>query len=172
MITALTFKRNRNPQSLCQRPRPDASRDNGGVASDGLTTRAHTGNAAVLAGDVLDIGADDPAAAGLDMGGQIRFGPDIEWVDEIDYEVDPSRGDSFYEAVRSYWPDLPDGALEPGYSGIRPKIAKPGGAGLDFMIQGPEETGVDGFVNLFGIESPGLTSSLAIGKRVLSLLEG
>jgi len=117
-----------------------------------------------------------PQAAGLgvhvtlDMGGQIRFGPDIEWVDEIDYEVDPARGDSFYEAVRAYWPDLPDGALEPGYSGIRPKIAKPGGAGLDFMIQGPEETGVDGFVNLFGIESPGLTSSLAIGKRVQGLL--
>ena len=72
--------------------------------------------------------------------------------------------------MRAYWPDLPDGALEPGYSGIRPKIAKPGGAGLDFMIQGPEETGVDGFVNLFGIESPGLTSSLAIGKRVQGLL--
>lgn len=117
-----------------------------------------------------------PQAAGLgvhvtlDMGGQIRFGPDIEWVEEMDYEVDPARGDSFYEAVRAYWPDLPDGALEPGYSGIRPKIAKPGGAGLDFMIQGPEEIGVGGFVNLFGIESPGLTSSLAIGKRVQNLL--
>lgn len=106
----------------------------------------------------------------LDIGGQLRFGPDTEWVDEIDYEVDPLRADVFYEAVRTYWPDLPDGALEPGYSGIRPKIEKPGGAGLDFMIQGPEKTGAPGLVNLFGIESPGLTSSLAIGAEVASLL--
>ena len=106
----------------------------------------------------------------LDMGGQLRFGPDIEWVDGLDYEVDPARAQVFYDAVRTYWPDLPDGALEPGYAGIRPKIAKPGGAGLDFMIQGPEQTGVAGLVNLFGIESPGLTASLAIGDEVRTLL--
>ncbi len=106
----------------------------------------------------------------LDMGGQLRFGPDTEWVDGLDYEVDLTRADSFYEAVRTYWPDLPDRALEPGYSGIRPKISAPGEPSADFLIHGPEETKAPGLVNLFGIESPGLTASLAIGAEVRELL--
>ncbi|MDJ0686459.1 MAG: NAD(P)/FAD-dependent oxidoreductase [Alphaproteobacteria bacterium] len=106
----------------------------------------------------------------LDIGGQLRFGPDIEWVDSLDYEVDPGRADSFYAAIRAYWPGLQDGALAPGYAGIRPKIAKPGGKNLDFMVLGPEESGVEGLVQMFGIESPGLTASLALADHVRDLL--
>jgi L-2-hydroxyglutarate oxidase LhgO len=102
----------------------------------------------------------------LDMAGQARFGPDVEWVDHIDYEVDPARAERFYPAIRKYWPTLPDGALMPSYSGMRPKIVPPAVASQDFMIQGPKEHGVDGLINLFGIESPGLTSSLAIADFV------
>src|SRR5215510_13654135 len=101
----------------------------------------------------------------LDMVGQARFGPDVEWVDHIDYAVDPARSERFYPAIRKYWPTLPDGALMPSYSGMRPKIVPPAIASQDFMIQGPREHGVDGLINLFGIESPGLTSSLAIADR-------
>ena len=117
-----------------------------------------------------------PEAAGLgvhltiDLGGQARFGPDVEWVDHIDYEVDPKRADSFYAAIRSYWPALPDGALMPGYSGIRPKLQGPAAPAGDFVVQGPREHGVKGLVNLYGIESPGLTSSLAIAEYVDQLL--
>jgi L-2-hydroxyglutarate oxidase LhgO len=103
----------------------------------------------------------------LDMGGQARFGPDVEWVERIGYEVDPRRADRFYAAIRRYWPGLPDGALAPGYSGIRPKTAGPGEPAPDFQIQGPREHGVRGLVNLFGIESPGLTASLALAGIVL-----
>lgn len=111
----------------------------------------------------------------LDLGGQAKFGPDLEWLDvaspdSIDYTVDPSRADSFYSEVRRYWPDLPDGALLPGYSGVRPKIHGPGQPAPDFRIDGPAVHGVPGLVNLFGIESPGLTSSLAIGEYVARLL--
>ncbi|MFO1067299.1 MAG: NAD(P)/FAD-dependent oxidoreductase [Geminicoccaceae bacterium] len=95
----------------------------------------------------------------LDMGGACRFGPDTEWVDSLDYDVDPRRADVFYAAVRTYWPDLPDGALAPGYAGIRPKLGPASAAAADFVIQGPDEHGVPGLVNLFGIESPGLTAS-------------
>lgn len=102
----------------------------------------------------------------IDLAGQARFGPDVEWVDHIDYEVDPRRGDSFYAAIRRYWPDLKDGALAPGYSGIRPKIVPPGAPAQDFVIQGPREHGVPGLVHLFGIESPGLTASLALAEMV------
>lgn len=102
----------------------------------------------------------------LDMAGQARFGPDVEWVDRIDYAVDPARAERFYPAIRKYWPTLPDGALMPSYSGIRPKIVPPAVASQDFMIQGPEDHGVEGLINLFGIESPGLTSSLAIADHV------
>jgi len=102
----------------------------------------------------------------LDMAGQARFGPDVEWVDRIDYEVDPARAERFYPAIRKYWPTLPDGALMPSYSGMRPKIVPPAVASQDFMIQGPKDHGVDGLINLFGIESPGLTSSLAIADHV------
>lgn len=101
-----------------------------------------------------------------DMAGQGRFGPDIEWVDTLDYQVDEAREGLFYEAIRQYWPGLPDGALRPGYAGIRPKIQGPGEHAKDFMIQMPDETGVNGFVALYGIESPGLTSSLAIADWV------
>jgi L-2-hydroxyglutarate oxidase LhgO len=102
----------------------------------------------------------------LDMAGQARFGPDVEWVDTIDYAVDPARAERFYPAIRRYWPTLPDGALTPGYSGIRPKIVPPAVASQDFLIQGPRDHGVEGLINLFGIESPGLTSSLAIADHV------
>ncbi len=106
----------------------------------------------------------------VDFAGQTRFGPDIEWVDEIDYRVDPARGDLFYDAIRSYWPALPDGALTPGYSGIRPKTVPQGQPSQDFMIQGPAEHGTPGLVNLYGIESPGLTASLAIAAHVAEIL--
>jgi L-2-hydroxyglutarate oxidase LhgO len=102
----------------------------------------------------------------LDMAGQARFGPDVEWIDNIDYAVDPARADRFYPAIRKYWPTLPDGALMPSYSGIRPKIVPPAVATQDFLIQGPSDHGVGGLINLFGIESPGLTSSLAIADYV------
>ncbi len=117
-----------------------------------------------------------PEAAGLgvhvtiDLGGQVRFGPDVEWIDEIDYDVDPRRADSFYEAVRRYYPALPDGAIQPGYSGIRPKIQAPGEPAKDFVVQGPEVHGVEGLVNLLGIESPGLTASPAIADHVAGIL--
>src|SRR6202521_1021058 len=102
----------------------------------------------------------------LDMAGQARFGPDVEWIDAIDYAVDPARVERFYPAIRRYWPTLPDGALMPSYSGIRPKIVPPAVAVQDFLIQGPKDHGIDGLINLFGIESPGLTSSLAIADHV------
>ncbi len=102
----------------------------------------------------------------LDLSGQARFGPDIEWVDSISYNVDPKRESHFYEAIRQYWPDLPDGALRPGYAGIRPKVQAQGEPAHDFVIQTPPETGVPGYYALYGIESPGLTSSLAIAEYV------
>lgn len=118
-----------------------------------------------------------PEAAGLgvhltiDLGGQAKFGPDVQWVDSPDdLVVDAARGDAFYAEVRKYWPVLADGALTPGYSGIRPKIQAPHEAAKDFLIQGPRDHGVAGLVNLFGIESPGLTSSLAIGDYVSRML--
>ena len=118
-----------------------------------------------------------PEAAGLgvhltlDLGGQAKFGPDVQWVDDpADLQVDPRRGDAFYAEVRKYWPALQDGALQPGYAGMRPKISGPHEAAADFMIQGPAGHGVPGLVNLLGIESPGLTSSLAIAAEVCARL--
>jgi L-2-hydroxyglutarate oxidase LhgO len=108
----------------------------------------------------------------LDLAGQARFGPDVEWIDRIGYDVDARRADSFYHAIRSYWPGLKDGALQAAYSGIRPKIHARGEPARDFLIQGPRDHGVPGLVNLFGIESPGLTASLAIGDYVGELLAG
>ncbi|MGD8217100.1 NAD(P)/FAD-dependent oxidoreductase [Pseudomonas thivervalensis] len=107
----------------------------------------------------------------VDWGGQARFGPDTEWVETEDYQVNPARADSFYSAIRSYWPDLPDGSLQPGYSGIRPKISAPGEPARDFMISSQREHDVPGLINLFGIESPGLTSCLAIAQHVRELIE-
>lgn len=107
----------------------------------------------------------------LDLAGRARFGPDVEWVDRLDYAVDPRRGDGFYADIRRYWPDLPDGALAPDYAGIRPKLGPAGAPSLDFRIEGPAQHGVPGLVNLFGIESPGLTSCLAIAEHVAALLD-
>jgi L-2-hydroxyglutarate oxidase LhgO len=107
----------------------------------------------------------------LDLGGQARFGPDVEWVDRVDYAVDPRRAERFYGAIRRYWPGLPDGALEPGYAGIRPKISGRDEPAADFLVQGPHEHGVHGLVNLFGIESPGLTASLPLADAVLGQLQ-
>ena len=111
----------------------------------------------------------------LDLGGQVKFGPDHEWLDvatpeAIDYTVDATRSKPFEAAIRRYWPALPDGALQPGYSGVRPKIHAPGTPAPDFRIDGPAQHGVAGLVNLFGIESPGLTSSMAIAEEVLAQL--
>jgi L-2-hydroxyglutarate oxidase LhgO len=106
----------------------------------------------------------------LDLAGRARFGPDVEWIETVDYNVDPARGERFYEAIRSYWPDLPDGALEPGYAGIRPKLGPPGSPPQDFVVQGPAAHGVPGLVNLYGIESPGLTASPAIAEMVVAML--
>ncbi|HEY9213964.1 MAG TPA: NAD(P)/FAD-dependent oxidoreductase [Ancylobacter sp.] len=117
-----------------------------------------------------------PEAAGLgvhltlDLGGQARFGPDTEWIDAPNYDVDPARATRFYDAIRTYWPALPDGVLAPAYAGIRPKITPSGVPAPDFRIDGPTEHGVPGLVQLFGIESPGLTASLAIGDLVASKL--
>ena len=106
----------------------------------------------------------------LDLGGQARFGPDTEWVEREEYDVDIGRAAGFYAAIRRYWPALSEGALSPGYAGIRPKISGPTEPNADFRISGPAEHGLGGLVNLFGIESPGLTSSLAIGQRVANVL--
>jgi len=110
----------------------------------------------------------------LDLGGQGRFEPDVDWRadDDVadDYAVDPKRSERFYAAIRRYWPALPEGALAPGYSGIRPKISGPKEPAADFLIQGPAEHGIAGLVNLFGIESPGLTASLALADDVVTLL--
>ena len=110
----------------------------------------------------------------LDLAGQVRFGPDLEWLDaadpaEIDYAVDPARAAGFEQAIRRFWPGLPAGALQPAYSGVRPKIYAPGEAAPDFRIDGPQQHGLPGLVNLFGIESPGLTSALAIAERVAAM---
>jgi L-2-hydroxyglutarate oxidase LhgO len=107
----------------------------------------------------------------LDLGGQARFGPSHRWVDAVDYRVDPADGADFARAVRRYWPGLSDGALQPAYAGVRPKISGPGEPAADFRIDGPSVHGVPGLVNLFGIESPGLTASLAIAERVARVMD-
>jgi L-2-hydroxyglutarate oxidase LhgO len=108
----------------------------------------------------------------LDLAGQARFGPDVEWIPAVDYAVDPRRGDAFYAAVRRYWPGLRDGALQPGYAGIRPKISGPAEPAADFVVQGPEAHGVAGLVNFYGIESPGLTASLPLADEAVRKLAG
>jgi len=102
----------------------------------------------------------------LDLAGRARFGPDVQWVDEPNYDVDPRRADRFYAAIREYWRALPDGALQPAYAGVRPKISGPTEPVADFRIDGPAVHGVPGLVHLFGIESPGLTASLALAGMV------
>ncbi len=105
----------------------------------------------------------------LDLAGRARFGPDVQWVDRCDYTVDPRRAEKFYAAIRTYWPALAAGALRPDYAGIRPKISPPQAPAADFRIEGAEQHGARGVVNLFGIESPGLTASLAIAEHVTAL---
>jgi L-2-hydroxyglutarate oxidase LhgO len=106
----------------------------------------------------------------LDLAGRMRFGPDVEWIEREVYEVDPARAERFYTSIRRYWPGLPDGALVADYSGIRPKLTGPGEPAADFLIDGPRDHGLAGLVHLFGIESPGLTSSLSIAEAVAALL--
>jgi L-2-hydroxyglutarate oxidase LhgO len=106
----------------------------------------------------------------IDIAGNVRFGPDIEWVAGLDYSVDPARAEAFYRSIRTFWPGLADGALAPAYAGIRPRISGPREPAVDFVIQGPRDHGIAHLVNLFGIESPGLTASLAIGEYVAGLL--
>ena len=105
----------------------------------------------------------------LDLAGQARFGPDVSWVNGVDYAFDESRADSFYQSIRRYYPDLADGQLQPGYTGVRPKLSGRGAPAADFLIQGPAEHSVPGLVNLYGIESPGLTAALPIADQVLEL---
>ena len=106
----------------------------------------------------------------IDLGGQVKFGPDFNWIDGIDYRFDESREPAFYEAIRRYYPGLADGTLQPGYTGIRPRTTGPGEPAQDFTFSGPRDHGMPGLVNLYGIESPGLTSSLAIADHVANLL--
>lgn len=105
----------------------------------------------------------------LDLAGQARFGPDVEWIDTVDYQVDPTRAEAFYRSIRRWWPQLPDGALQAAYAGVRPKLVGPGEPDADFVIQGPAQHGVPGLINLYGIESPGLTSCLALAEMVASM---
>ena len=107
----------------------------------------------------------------LDLAGRMRFGPDVEWIDTEDYDVNASRAASFYGAIRRYWPALRDGALQPDYAGIRPKLTGPGEPAADFMIEGPAQHGLAGLTHLFGIESPGLTASLSLADAVVAHLD-
>lgn len=117
--------------------------------------------------------APEPGGLGVhvtfDLGGQLRFGPDVEWVETLDYAVDPDRSQSFYAAIRKYWPGLPDNSIHPAYSGIRPKLMNMGEP-ADFVIQGPAQHGVPGLVNMLGIESPGLTASLSLASSARDAL--
>ena len=113
----------------------------------------------------------EPDRIPFDLGGSVRFGPDTEWVAHEDYQVDPSRAARFYDAIRRYYPGLPEGSLAAAYAGIRPKTSGPSGAVQDFDVQGPVHHGIPGLAVLFGIESPGLTSSLAIGEYTADLLD-
>ena len=106
----------------------------------------------------------------LDMAGAVRFGPDIRWIDRVDYRFDDSRRAAFIDAIRAYYPDLDPDRLSPGHTGIRPKLAGPGGGFADFRIDGPAVHGVPGLVQLFGMESPGLTASLAVAEAVRASL--
>lgn len=124
--------------------------------------------------DTLIYPVPEPGGLGvhltLDLAGQARFGPDVEWVDAEDYRVDPQRKQAFVDGVRAWWPGLDEARLQPAYAGIRPKLAGPDGGFADFRIDGPDEHGLAGLINLFGIESPGLTSCLALAEEVRARL--
>jgi L-2-hydroxyglutarate oxidase LhgO len=159
---------------------PALARRFAGLSMDGVPREYFAkGNYFILSGRApfsrLVYPVPEPGGLGvhltLDLGGQAKFGPDVQWVSSADdLVVDPARGRAFYAEVRKYWAALPDDALVPGYAGIRPKISGPGEPARDFLIHGPSEHGVAGLVHLFGIESPGLTSSLAIGACVAEML--
>jgi L-2-hydroxyglutarate oxidase LhgO len=164
---------------------PDVARKITGMPSDRIPTAYYAkGNYFTLTGRSpftrLIYPVPVPGGLGVhitvDLGGQAKFGPDVEWIEPgpggIDYTVDPHRSDKFYDAVRKYWPALKDGALQPGYAGIRPKIVPPGAPAQDFTIAGPADHGVPGLIHLFGIESPGLTASLALAEHVRTLAGG
>jgi L-2-hydroxyglutarate oxidase LhgO len=106
----------------------------------------------------------------IDLAGAARFGPDLQWLEQVDYAVDTARAESFYDSIRRYWPQIQPGALQPAYAGVRPKLSGPGEPAKDFLISGPKDHGVTGIVNLFGIESPGLTASLALGDVVAAMV--
>jgi L-2-hydroxyglutarate oxidase LhgO len=108
----------------------------------------------------------------LDLAGRMRFGPDVEWIDSMNFDVDPRRGDSFYGSIRTYWPGLPDNSLFADYAGVRPKLTGPGEPAADFVVDGPAEHGLPGLVQLFGIESPGLTCALSLAEEVVGKLSG
>ncbi len=158
---------------------PDLARAIGGIPPESIPT-AHLckGNYYSLTGRApfsrLIYPVPEKAGLGvhltLDLGGQARFGPDVEWIEHEEYDVDIRRADGFYAAIRRYWPGLPDGALAPGYAGIRPKISGPAEPAADFLVSGPAQHGIGGLVNLFGIESPGLTASLAIAAHVAGVV--
>ncbi|MDB5972455.1 MAG: putative dependent oxidoreductase [Hydrocarboniphaga sp.] len=160
---------------------PDLARRVEGIAQDALPRAYYAkGSYFTLSGRApfsrLIYPVPEPGGLGvhltLDHGGQARFGPDVQWVERPDYQVDASRADRFYDVIRAYWPGLKDGSLAPGYAGIRPKISGPGEAAADFRIDGPEVHRIPGLINLFGIESPGLTASLAIADEVGGIAEG
>jgi L-2-hydroxyglutarate oxidase LhgO len=106
----------------------------------------------------------------LDLAGRMRFGPDVEWIDQENYDVDPTRAQAFYSRIRDYWPGLPDDSLTPDYAGIRPKLTGPGEAAADFLVEGPAQHGLARLVHLFGIESPGLTSALSLAEEVVGMI--
>lgn len=152
-----------------------------GIPQDSIPPAHYAkGNYYVLQGKVpfrhLIYPVPEPGGLGvhltLDLAGQAKFGPDVEWIEKLDYTVDPNRGDRFYRVIRRYWPGLPDGALHPGYAGIRPKLSGRGAPAADFLIQGPQTHGVRGLINLYGIESPGLTAALAIAEEVAAAIAG
>jgi L-2-hydroxyglutarate oxidase LhgO len=154
---------------------PDLARSIDGIPKPSIPPSLYAkGNYYVLRGKApfrhLIYPVPEPGGLGvhltLDLGGQAKFGPDVEWVEKLDFSVDPGRAERFYRAIRRYWPGLPQGALHPGYAGIRPKLSGPGAPAEDFLIQGPEAHGVRGLVNLYGIESPGMTCALAIAEQV------
>jgi L-2-hydroxyglutarate oxidase LhgO len=159
-----------------------ARRIEGGPAYPGVRMRWAKGNYFIASGRAafarLIYPMHSSASVGLhltiDLGGRTRLGPDVEWLPEdagppFDYAVDPRRAERFYAEVRRYWPGLKDGALSPDYAGVRPKLAGPGEPSADFRIEGPDRHGAPGLINLLGVESPGLTASMAIAEEVAGM---